>query len=127
MTRQNGYVETLTGRRRYFANINSANPAIRCQAERQAINTSVQGSAADIAKCAILKMERNLRNIQRSQSVDFVLHIHDELMYEAAAGNLAKQIATLLKSSMENCVSLSVPLRAKVKCGPSWGSLNELQ
>lgn len=125
LARQNGYVETLSGRRRYFVGIKSEHPSVRSQAERQAINTTVQGSAADIAKCAILKMEKILKTINHRHSVDFVLHIHDELIYEGPI-NLAKQIAILLKSSMEKCVTLSVPLRAKVKIGHSWGSLNAL-
>lgn len=125
-------METLSGRRRYFSSANTNDRGRRAQIERQAVNTIVQGSAADISKCAIIRMERNIRKYandikvnlpdDKLSSVDLVLHIHDELMYECPA-NKARQIAKILKLSMENCAKLSVPLMVKVKTGDSWGSL----
>lgn len=130
--RQEGYVETLAGRRRYLPTINSDDSAIRAQAERQAINTTIQGSAADVAKYAILRMERNLRKYETmlkvniseipKSSVDFVLHLHDELLYEVPSDK-ARQVGKILKSSMENCAKLNVPLKVKLKIGLSWGEL----
>lgn len=125
-------METLSGRRRYFPSANTIDKGHRAQIERQAVNTIVQGSAADISKYAIIRMERNVRKYadnlkvnvanDKFSSVDLVLHIHDELMYECPA-NKGRQIAKILKLSMENCAKLSVPLMVKVKTGDSWGSL----
>lgn len=131
--RQQGYIETLAGRRRYLPHINSADSAQRSQAERQAINTSIQGSAADVAKYAMLRMERNLKKYEAtlginmaddagSSHVHLVLHLHDELMYEVPADK-AMKVARILKSSMENCAKLKVPLQVKLKAGSSWGNL----
>lgn len=130
--RENGFVQTIAGRRRYIPNINSIDkPFKRAQAERQAINTTIQGSAADIAKYAILRMERNLTKYQSvlkigAQSrIDLVLHLHDELLYEIPADK-ATQVLKILKSSMENCAKLLVPLRVKLKKGISWGEMHTM-
>ncbi|XP_050073096.1 DNA polymerase theta [Anopheles maculipalpis] len=128
LTRQLGYIETLTGRRRHLPAISSANARERAEAERQAVCTTIQGSAADILKNAIVRMGRNLgkyRNVLELSEIRLVLHMHDELIYEVPRNQLAK-VAKLLKSSMENCAKLSVPLRVKLKAGPSWGTLQEL-
>lgn len=130
--RENGYVETLAGRRRYVRDIcETNNSRKRAKAERQAINTTIQGSAADIAKYAILRMERNL--IRYGDKLDIplgvinlVLHLHDELLYEVPSRNV-KQILKILKSSMENCAKLSVPLKVKLKRGQCWGTMTEYQ
>lgn len=97
---------------------------------------SVQGSAADIVKTALLRMERNLKkyqnhlkiNIQNDAmtSVNLVLHLHDELIYEVPQDK-AKAIAKILKYSMENCVKFSIPLNVKIKMGQNWGSLMEIK
>uniref|UniRef100_A0A182PQA8 DNA polymerase theta n=1 Tax=Anopheles epiroticus TaxID=199890 RepID=A0A182PQA8_9DIPT len=128
LTRQLGYIETLTGRRRYLPAISSGNARERAEAERQAVCTTIQGSAADILKNAIVRMSRNLRkyrNVLELERIHFVLHMHDELIYEVPRNQLHK-VAKILKSSMENCAKLSVPLRVKLKAGPSWGTMQEL-
>uniref|UniRef100_A0A182JNC4 DNA polymerase theta n=1 Tax=Anopheles christyi TaxID=43041 RepID=A0A182JNC4_9DIPT len=128
LTRQLGYIETLTGRRRYLPAILSENARERAEAERQAVCTTIQGSAADILKNAIVRMRRNLckyRNVLELDRIRFVLHMHDELIYEVPR-NLLHKVAKILKSSMENCAKLSVPLRVKLKAGPSWGTMQEL-
>ncbi|XP_035912100.1 DNA polymerase theta [Anopheles stephensi] len=128
LTRQLGYIETLTGRRRYLPAISSPDARERAEAERQAVCTTIQGSAADILKNAIVRMGRNLgkyRNVLELSEIRLVLHMHDELVYEVPRTQLVK-VAKLLKSSMENCAKLSVPLRVKLKAGPSWGTLQEL-
>lgn len=126
MARENGYVETLAGRRRYIADICEPNhPRKRARAERQAINTTIQGSAADIAKYAILRMERNLLKYGeqlKTDGINLVLHLHDELLYEVPNKNV-RQVLKILKSSMENCAKLSVPLKVKLKKGQCWGSM----
>lgn len=106
--------------------------AKRSQNERQAINTSIQGSAADIVKYAILRMERNVLKYESSLKinnpedpmsyVNLVLHLHDELIYEVPH-NKDKQLIKILRMSMENCAKLSVPLRVKIKKGFNWGNM----
>ncbi|ETN63551.1 DNA polymerase theta [Anopheles darlingi] len=131
LTRQLGYIETLTGRRRYLPAIGqaaTADPAARAEAERQAVCTTIQGSAADILKNAIVRMERNLRkyaDVLDVGAIQLVLHLHDELVYELPRAQLPK-VAKILRSSMENCAKLSVPLRVKLKAGDSWGTMREL-
>lgn len=135
-TKENKYIETLSGRRRFIENIDSEKQSLRGQAERQAVNTTIQGSAADIVKTAILRMERNLKKYQnqlkvnirnnKMSSVDLVLHLHDELIYEVPEDK-AKQIAKILKYSMENCVKFSIPLNVKIKMGFSWGCVTEIK
>lgn len=133
MAREKGYVETLAGRRRYIPDLATAsNPRKRAQAERQAINTTIQGSAADIAKYAILRMERNLMKYEKqlqvntntdpTNGINLVLHLHDELLYEVPSKNVDK-VMRILKSSMENCAKLSVPLKVKLKRGQCWGTM----
>ncbi|XP_055612161.1 DNA polymerase theta [Uranotaenia lowii] len=128
ITRERGYIETLTGRRRYLPAINSTDQRRRSEAERQAVCTTVQGSAADILKNAILRMSRNLRKYRSTLhlgQVELVLHMHDELIFEVPSDQMRK-VAKILKSSMENCAKLSLPLRVKVKSGPSWGEMKEI-
>ncbi|KAH8375953.1 hypothetical protein KR200_010753 [Drosophila serrata] len=129
--RNNGYVETITGRRRYLDHINSGETQLKNQAERQAINSTIQGSAADIAKSAIIKMEKNISRYREKlgvaeNSVNLVLHQHDELIFEVPADK-AKKIAKVLSLTMENCVKLSVPLKVKLKMGRSWGEIQEIR
>lgn len=128
--RENGFVETIAGRRRYMPDINAVNLRKRAQAERQAINTTIQGSAADIAKYAILRMERNLIKYQQQlhtiADIDLVLHLHDELLYEVPRDKAVK-VLKILKSSMENCAKLLVPLRVKMKKGPCWGTMERIE
>ncbi|XP_062540713.1 DNA polymerase theta [Armigeres subalbatus] len=129
VTRERGYIETLTGRRRYLPAIHSTDPKKRSEAERQAVCTTIQGSAADILKNSILRMIRNLRKYRgtlRLGLVELVLHMHDELIFEVPKDQ-ARNVAKILKSSMENCAKLSLPLRVKVKIGPSWGEMYETQ
>lgn len=131
--REKGYVETIGGRKRFLPDINAReNPRKQAKAERVAVNTTIQGSAADIAKYAILRMERNLikyrtvlRNESASDHIDLVLHLHDELIYEVPLDK-SNQVIKILKSSMENCAKLSVPLKVKIKKGKSWGTMSTI-
>lgn len=130
LAQKNGFVETIAGRRRMIPDIIAGhNLRKRAQAERQAINTTIQGSAADIAKYAILRMERNLlkyRAALQSDTIDLVLHLHDELLYEVPSKKCDK-VVKILKSSMENCAKLLVPLQVKVKKGKSWGIMQRIE
>uniref|UniRef100_A0A1I8PUM1 DNA-directed DNA polymerase n=1 Tax=Stomoxys calcitrans TaxID=35570 RepID=A0A1I8PUM1_STOCA len=129
--KNNGYIETITGRRRYLEHINSSEASMKSQAERQAVNSTIQGSAADIAKSAILRMEKNITKYRTKlgiepEAVRLVLHLHDELIFEVPEDK-AKKIAKVLSITMENCVKLNVPLKVKLKIGKSWGDLKEVR
>lgn len=119
--REQGFIETVTCRRRYLPTIISENSSERSQAERQALNTCIQGSASDLVKNAILRMERNLRK-NKIEGCELVLHLHDELFYEVTTTKL-KETAKILIQSMENCVKLNVPLLVKLKSGSNWGEM----
>nr|CAI5843934.1 unnamed protein product [Callosobruchus analis] len=130
--RKNGYVETLTGRRRYLPNINDDTDATKKgQAERQAVNSVVQGSAADIAKKAMITVQREFQKAFRSSKAaggipKLVLQLHDELLYEVPATDKhLRQAASILKTGMERSVRLSVPFPVKLKTGPNWAELVE--
>lgn len=121
--RDQGFIETVTCRRRYLPAIKSENSSERSQAERQALNTCIQGSASDLVKNAILRMDRNLRK-QNLNDCELVLHLHDELFYEVPENKL-KDAAKILIHSMQNCVKLTVPLLVKLKYGPNWGEMKD--
>lgn len=123
-------METITGRRRYLDCINSPEPQARVQSERQAVNSTIQGSAADLVKKALLKVEQGFSKYISKvgcelSDINFVLHVHDELIFEVPEDK-AKKISKIIKFSMENSVKLSVPLKVKIKAGKSWGELKEL-
>lgn len=95
------------------------------KAERQALNSTVQGSASDLVKNAILRMEKNIKRLKYENDCKLVLHLHDELFYEVNERKW-KEIAKVLTYSMENCVTLNVPLMVKIKVGSNWGELKEV-
>ncbi|XP_073433090.1 DNA polymerase theta isoform X2 [Dendrobates tinctorius] len=146
-----GFVQTILGRRRYLPAIKDANHHAKAHAERQAVNTTVQGSAADIVKTATVNIQSRLEEIFPSvakshghlplprlkghlvrkvnpspprRGAFFILQLHDELLYEAAEDDVI-QVAQIIKNEMENAVRLSVSLKVKVKFGPSWGDLQD--
>ncbi|XP_058886953.1 DNA polymerase theta-like isoform X1 [Acipenser ruthenus] len=152
---KNGFVQTILGRKRFLPAIKDPNIHSRAHAERQAVNTTVQGSAADIVKTATVSIQKRLeetfpstvkshkhpeslvqpdraarRPRQRgccgpSSGAFFILQLHDELIYEVAEDDII-QVAQIVKKEMERAVKLHVKLRVKVKVGPSWGSLQDL-
>ena len=118
---QNGYVETLMGRRRAIPAINSKNKTEKAGAERIAVNTPIQGSAADIVKKAMIAVDNALcREIEDAQ---LLLQVHDELILECPE-NRAEEAAALLRREMEGTVTLSVPLKVSVEYGTNWGSFH---
>ncbi|KAJ4948333.1 hypothetical protein JOQ06_019868 [Pogonophryne albipinna] len=126
-----GYVLSIMGRRRTLANINSPDWGIRMQAERQAVNFVVQGSAADLCKMAMIRIF-NLVSSSSSLSARLVAQLHDELLYEVEESQV-EEFAGLVKSTMESLqhidhlgVHLKVPLKVAVSSGKSWGSMSEL-
>ncbi|XP_030207307.1 DNA polymerase theta [Gadus morhua] len=140
-----GYVQTLMGRRRYLPAITNGNGYAKAHAERQAVNTTVQGSAADIVKLATVNIQKRLRELYPSAPLShqhtapvsrrggtshlrgayFILQLHDELIYETKEEDLI-QVAQIVKKEMETAVKLHVKLKAKIKAGPSWGNLEDL-
>ena len=115
--RENGYVETLMGRRRYLTNINSQNGMIRSADERNAINAPIQGSAADIIKIAM----KNIFNIlsEKQFKSKMILQVHDELVFDVHVSELDK-IKKVVKNSMENAVTLDIPLKVDIGTGKNW-------
>ncbi len=115
--RRDGYVSTLLGRRRPLRDIASRNATIRAAAERNAVNTPVQGSAADLVKLAMVRVHAALR--ERSLRSRLVLQIHDELLLDCPKGEVAEASA-LVKDAMENAIPLAVPLKVDVGSGANW-------
>tara|TARA_B100001250_G_C19450486_1_gene635775 strand:- start:332 stop:715 length:384 start_codon:yes stop_codon:yes gene_type:complete len=115
--RDNGYVETILGRRRYLNDINSRNALLRSHAERNAINAPIQGSAADIIKLAMIKINKEI-NVQELES-KLILQVHDELIFDAI--NSEKSILLeLIKKNMENAYKTTVPLKVDIGFGENW-------
>lgn len=116
-----GYVETIMGRRRYLRAINSANKMEQAGAERVAVNTPIQGSAADIVKTAMLRVERALR--KEKMEARLLLQVHDELILEAPIDEI-QAVRLLAQKEMESVITLAVPLRVSVESGRSWGDFH---
>ena len=115
--RRHGYVETLLGRRRYLANINSKNSAVRMAEERQAINMPIQGTAADMIKLAMVSIYREMK--KREMKSRMILQVHDELVFEAPKSEL-KQLEELVVDKMKTAMKLSVPVDVEIGTGPNW-------
>lgn len=140
--RDTGYVTTLLGRKRFLPSIHSTNIHARSQAERQAVNSTIQGSAADLVKTAMVNIDRKVTELYKfpatcllpssshvggnSQHAAYlVLQLHDELLYEVREGDL-KEVAEIIEHEMESALELSVKFPVKMKAGPSWGKLKPI-
>ena len=115
--REKDYVETLFHRRRYLPDIHSSNFNLRSFAERTAMNSPIQGSAADILKMAMIELDREMR--ERQFKAKLLLQVHDELIFEVPQDEL-ESLQSLVEEVMENAVSLKVPLRADSNVGDNW-------
>ncbi len=115
--RQNGYVSTLLGRRRYFADINSRNQNIRANAERAAINMPIQGTAADMIKVAMIRIDGDIR--KKKLKSRMLLQVHDELVFEIPPGEL-DTMRSLVTERMQNAMKLSVPVNVDIGTGKNW-------
>ena len=115
--RNNGYVETVLGRRRYLKDINSQNSVVRGAAERNAINAPVQGSAADIIKIAMINIQRKLS--KGNYNSKMLLQIHDELVFDVFKPELNEMIE-LTKNEMEKAFEINVPLTVDLNYGLNW-------
>ncbi|MDR2178095.1 MAG: DNA polymerase I [Treponema sp.] len=120
-TEQTGYASTILGRRRYIPAINSRNKTEKAAAERVAVNTPIQGSAADIVKTAMLKVDRALG--LSASPAKLLLQVHDELILECPKAE-APAAAELVRKVMEGAAALSVPLRVSVETGKRWGDFH---
>jgi DNA polymerase-1 len=114
-----GYVTTLLKRRRYVADLKSRDMAVRRGAERIAVNTPVQGSAADIIKLAMIRLDKALQDTDAR----LVLQVHDELLIEGPASSAA-EVAETTRQIMENAVKLDVPLKVDVGVGDNWAVIH---
>ena len=117
-----GYVLTLLNRRRYIPEINSKNGAMKQFAQRQAINTPVQGSAADMMKVAMINIQKELE--ERKLSAKMISTVHDELVFETTKSEEAA-IVDLVRYQMEHAVELTVPVIVSVKAGKNWLDMKE--
>ncbi|HLH75756.1 MAG TPA: DNA polymerase I [Candidatus Binataceae bacterium] len=121
--RARGYVATLLGRRRYLPELNSPQGGARAQAERIAINTPIQGTAADLIKMAMVRLQGKLA--AQAPGAQMVLQVHDELLFEVPQAQL-NTAAALARAEMEQVAELAVPLRVELKAGPNWADLSPL-
>ncbi|MEG0168097.1 MAG: DNA polymerase, partial [Ruthenibacterium sp.] len=115
--RENGYVSTLYGRRRALPELASGNFNLRSLGERMAMNTPIQGTAADIIKLAMVRVYRRLQ--AENLEARLILQVHDELIVECPIGETEKA-AKILGEEMQNAASLRVPLSAEVNRGETW-------
>jgi len=121
---EKGFVETLGGFRRYVLELRSANMTVRHAGERIAVNSPIQGTAADIIKKAMVKLneELGIKNLETKM----ILQVHDELVFEVPEGEL-KEVTLMIKETMETAFPLSVPLVVELKVGKNWGIMKPLK
>lgn len=115
--REKGYTKTLYGRRRYIPELTATNFNVRQSAERMALNTPIQGTAADLIKLAMIRVDAALR--AQYPSAQLLLQVHDELIVECPE-EIAQEVAALVSREMESVAALRVPLIAEAKIGKSW-------
>jgi DNA polymerase-1 len=117
---EEGYTETLFGRRRPCPDVKSSNYIVRSAAERQAVNMPLQGTAADMMKLAMIQLAPKLAKLEGSAAI--ILQIHDELIVECDIA-LQKVVADLMKDTMEKVLELDVPIVVDIEIGKDWGEL----
>jgi DNA polymerase-1 len=129
-TAQNGYTETLFGRRRYFEGINSKLPFIRAAAERMAINAPIQGTSADMVKIAMRVIQSKLAALGMLNDVRLLLQVHDELVFEIRTPEV-KKMAIMIKQIMESVLtpeqSKGVPIVTSANAGKNWNKMEALE
>jgi DNA polymerase-1 len=113
----NGFVSTLYGRRRYIPELSGQNKMLKKFGERVAMNSPIQGTAADIIKVAMINVSRRLK--KEGIDAHLILQVHDELVVEANK-NCADLAAKILREEMENAIALSVPLSVELTVGETW-------
>jgi DNA polymerase-1 len=118
--REQGYVQTVLGRRRYIPEINSSNRQLREGAERMAINMPVQGTSADIIKIAMINIYREIN--KRNLRSKMILQVHDELVFEVHPDEI-EMMKQLVAELMPSALKISVPLKIEIKMGKNWGEM----
>ena len=117
LARKKGFVETIMHRRRYLPDINSRNSNVRGYAERNAVNDPIQGSAADIIKLAMVKIDSRLQAEQLR--AEMILQVHDELNFNVPEDEVDR-LTAIVREEMENAIHLSVPLKVDIGIGNNW-------
>ena len=115
--KERGYVETLLGRKRYLPDINSQNSVVRGYAERNAINAPIQGTAADIIKIAMVRIQRRFE--REGVQAKMILQVHDELNFTVPQAEV-ERVRAIVVEEMENAFPLRVPLIAECGTGANW-------
>ncbi len=123
--RKYGYVETMFGRKRFLPEINSPAQFMRSEAERMAVNSPIQGTAADIIKIAMIKIRDMSEKYFGAKKFKMLLQIHDELLFEVEKDNM-KEAAQKIKEIMEGVLESDVPIRVELSAGPNWAELEKL-
>jgi len=115
--KENGFVETILKRRRYLRDINSANMTVRGFAERNAINAPIQGSAADLIKVAMIKIQEDIKN--KGLQGKMIMQVHDELVFDVPAEEI-ETFKTLIENRMKTAIDLQVPIEVEIGQGNNW-------
>jgi len=124
LAKSEGFVTTISGRRRYIPEINNKNQGLRQFAERQAVNTPIQGSASDLIKLAMIDIQRKIK--EKGLHSKMVLQIHDELVFDALETE-SDVLVGLVRERMENVLKLDVPIKADIKKGQNWLEMEEVK
>ncbi len=120
---KDGFVTTISGRRRYLPGVFNKNQAIRQFAQRQAVNTPIQGSASDLIKMAMVEIYNQMRREKSGSTM--ILQVHDELIFDVVSGEL-KSFSAMVKDKMENVMKLEVPIKVDLKAGENWSEMEEV-
>ena len=115
--RETGYAETVLGRRRYLPDISSNNATVRAFAERNAVNAPIQGSAADIIKVAMVRMQTSMD--ENNLNARMIMQVHDELVFDVPKKEVV-QLQGLIETAMAGAVELAVPLAVDMSTGQNW-------
>jgi DNA polymerase I len=115
--RENGYVQTIMGRRRYLRDINSANQTVRGFAERNAINAPIQGSAADMIKIAMIRIHQDI--IDQKLNSKMTMQVHDELVFDVLKSE-TEQMKKIIQDRMQNAIQMKVPIVVEIGSGTNW-------
>ena len=119
-----GFVKTILGRRRYLPEINNKNSSLRGFAERQAVNSPIQGSAADLIKLAMVNIHQALAGMKLKTKM--IMQIHDELVFEVPEAEL-DAVCGLVRDKMENVYKLVVPVKVNIKKGKNWQEMEGVE
>jgi len=114
---QNSFVTTILNRRRYIREVTASNKVVKALGDRLAMNTPIQGSAADIIKLAMINVANKLKSLNLKSTL--ILQVHDELILNVYNNEL-KEVETLVKTEMENVIKLLVPLEVDINMGKNW-------